>query len=189
MGASQARGIVKIWQMIFYPTLQVVLGLAIREQLGARWDTAVVLLALIFFGSCTAIQILIQEATRMLQAQGYEAIVNPKRSPVTVAVPNLNQMTTDKVVIDVERMFARVLIEFPNDMTEKTWIKRGRWQQLGGGGPEQFRNILRKWEAAGIVSKRNPNVNNSPYFVSRKSALAQIAGGRSPAPLSPTAKK
>jgi hypothetical protein len=154
-----------------------------------RWDTATAFVVLCILAVITAIRILgkalFEDATEMYRAAGYEAMINPKREPVTVNVPDLNPkfgLTSRTVQIDVERAFARVLMEFPNDMTEKTWIKRGRWQQIGGGGPEQFRNILHKWESAGIVSKRNPNVKNSAYFVSRKSALAQIAGGRLPSP-------
>lgn len=162
--------------MIFYPTLQVMLGLAIREQLGARWDTAVVLLALIFFGSCTAIQILIQEATRMLQAQAFDNQINPPRQPVTV-LSNLNEMSTAGVRIDVEKALAVVLMQFP-DLTEKKWLKAGTWQSIGGSSPGQFKEILYKWERAGVIAKKNPNVKNSPYRIARKAELARIAGGR-----------
>jgi hypothetical protein len=162
------------------------------RYLGKDWDTACWMFSLCFIGNCAGVYYLIGAGIDLYMARSFDNQVSPPRQVVTVNVPDLNPkfgLTLRPVQIDVERAFARVLMEFPNDMTEKTWIKRGRWQQLGGGGPEQFRNILHKWEAAGIVSKRNPNVINSPYFVSRKAGLAQIAGGRSPIYYPPTAPK
>jgi hypothetical protein len=173
----------KLWQLILYPTAQILIGFALSRRYGWAWDTVVVLLSLCLMATFTSIYILLSEVEQVLRSQAYDNQINPPRQPVTVNVPDLNPkfgLTLRPVQIDVERAFARVLMEFPNDMTEKTWIKRGRWQQLGGTSREQFKCILDKWEAAGIVSKRNPNVINSPYFVSRKAGLAQIAGGRSP---------
>jgi hypothetical protein len=171
----------RLWHLVTYPTAIIVIGYLPVRIFGLAWDTKCLLVAMCVMGNWVAIYILTSAAVDMFRAQGYEAQVNPPRQPVTVNFPDLNPkfaLSLRPVQIDVERAFARVLMEFPNDMTEKTWIKRGRWQQLGGTSREQFKGILDKWEAAGIVSKRNPNVINSPYFVSRKAGLAQIAGGR-----------
>ena len=86
-------------------------------------------------------------------------------------------LSTVGIQINLEKSLAVVLMQFP-DLTEKKWIKAGTWQSLGGSSPGQFRDILYKWERAGVIAKKNPNAKNSPYRIARKAELARIAGGR-----------
>jgi hypothetical protein len=144
-----------------------------------------------FVGNCSAVYYLIDAGIDLYRSQAFDNQIAPPRQPVTVNAPDLNStygLSLPSVQIDVEKALAVVLMQFP-DLTEKKWIKAGVWQSIGGSSPQQFRDILDKWYRAGVIAKKNPNAKNSPYRIARKAELARIAGGRSPAALSPTGQK
>jgi len=130
----------------------------------------------------TAVYILLSAFEQVLRAQGYEAVVNPIRQPVTV---NLNQMTTSKVVVDTERMFCRALLEFGDDITEATWL-RGRWQSLGGVGRSDFIACKDRLTRLGGLARVNPAAKNSPHRVADRHILEHRASHPSPVLRFPT---
>lgn len=107
-----------------------------------------------------------------------------KPAPAEKALPTIRNMgnpmyaaDTDKVVIDIERIFARALMEFPDDLTENKWLDSGIWKSWGGAGRDQFTDVLKKWKAEGIIARRG-TAKNAKYYVVSKGRLARVAGGR-----------
>jgi len=115
-----------------------------------------------------------------------------KRDDVPVTKPdeplkykNLNteyQATTTRVNVNVEQKFAKVIMDMWRtgikiDFTETYWIKKGNWQDIGGGGRSDFVDLLGRWELAGAIRRKNSN-KNSPYVIANKGRVVAAAGGR-----------
>lgn len=178
--------------MILYPTLQVMIGFAIRQYFGARWDTDIVLVALSLLSILTGIHILFQTLGQVLRAQAYDHQIAPPFRQVTV-IPNLNQtyaLTLHTVQIDVERAFCRALLDFPI-LTEAYWLKGSpsKWQSMGGVGRKDFADCKERLTRLGALARTNPNAKNSPHKVADRRILEHRANHPSPARTSPTVQK
>jgi hypothetical protein len=181
---------VKLWQMILYPTLQIMIGFALSRQYGWAWDTAFVLIATSILAVLTAVYILLQTLEQVLRAQGYEAQVNPPRQPVTVNVPDLNPkfaLSLRPVQIDVERAFAHQVVVMAHykdelNLTEKYWLGKhfgspSRWQKLGGKSRAQFSEMIERFIVAGAFIRSNPNAKNSTPIINSEAVLMKIVRG------------
>ena len=184
----------KLWHLTAYPSAIFLIGFIPVRIFGKDWDTFCLLLFSFFIGNCVAVYILIDSAVEMFRAQGYEAIVNPQRQPVTVNVPDLNPkygLTLRPVQIDTTRLFARALLEFPDNLTETYWLKGhpSKWHTMHGVGRADFVECKKHLTRLGALELVNPNATNSPHKVASRRILAQIAGGRSPVTHSPIGQK
>lgn len=180
----------KLWHLAVIPSILIIIGYIPVRIFGWDWSAAFWMVSFCLMANWIAIYILIEAAIDMYRSRAYDNQISPPRQPVTV---NLNQtypLTLRPVQIDVERMLATALMSFPDNLTYKYWIESGKWRSMNGRSYKQFQEILLRWEAAGIVARRNPNVNNSPYFVADRHGLARVAAGRySPSNTSPIGKK
>ena len=132
-----------------------------------------------FLAVCVVIKMLGETLEQIWRAQTFDSVMNPKREPVTVAVQNMNEMSTVGVSIDVERSFCLALINFPNT-TEAYWLNGNpsKWQSMGGIGRSDFVECKKNLTQIGALELKNPNAKNSTHRVANKHILARRAGGR-----------
>jgi len=178
-----------MWELFTYPSLIVLAGFMFVRTFGAGWDIVSnsLMVSFCFIACCVALRILLDSVIIMFRTELY--MQGKQQDRLVVVNSNQHQFVVDKVVYDMEKVLARALMEFPENLTEEYWIKSGRWKSMGGTGRDQFVEILRGWEARGIIARRNPNVKNSPYFIPNRHILVRVAAGRySPANNSPTAQ-
>jgi len=72
---------------------------------------------------------------------------------------------------DVEIAFAFALLQMyrKNEiikLTEGEWVTNGKWKTLGGGKPQNFRDLLDKWNTERIV-ERASQAKNAAWILSR----------------------
>src|SRR5512133_2934400 len=94
----------QLWQLILYPSLQILAGFAVTRRFGWAWDSAFILVTLCFLSVITGTYMLLYTLEQVLMVANWNADT-PKREPVVVKsyVNEPKQMTTTKVRYDTER--------------------------------------------------------------------------------------
>lgn len=94
----------------------------------------------------------------------------------------VHAFTTPQLKINVEMLFARALIAQSRGLldvklTEAYWVKSKRWENLGGVGALDFRDLIDRWERAGAIKRKNPNAENSTYIIDDGLKIGRAAAG------------
>jgi hypothetical protein len=171
----------RLWQLILYPSLQLLTGFVLSRRYGWAWDTGFILISLCFLSVMTGAYMLLYTLEQVLKVQAWDATTPPKQEPTKV--PNLGglQMTTLSVKYDTERMFCKALLEFPN-LTEAYWLKGNpsKWQSMGGVGRRDFVMCKDRLTKIGALARTNPQAGNSPHKVADRRILEHRASHPTP---------
>ena len=131
-------------------------------------DYGAAILALLVANEITLLKILIS-----LQDKNVLPRLSPKLkyNQVVLRLRNMGEVKPVPALDpDVEIRFARALLIAPKGtikLTEAEWILTGRWKELGGGAPVNFRKVMDKWSVEKIVYRSNPGVKKSTYVLAR----------------------
>jgi len=171
----------QLWQLVLYPSLQILTGFCLSRRYGWAWDTGFILVSSCFLSIITALYILLCSLEHALRMQSWDLETTSKREPVTVSINNLNQLATVGVRYDTERMFCKALLEFPN-LTESYWLKGNpsKWQSMGGTGRSDFVKCKERLTRLGALERTNPQAVNSPHKVADRRILEHRAQHPSP---------
>jgi hypothetical protein len=179
----------KLWELIAWPTLQVLIGVAImywfKDDIG-YFAAIVALVTLCLLALYTASRIM---------AEAYDYIRTPVTVPnfvksepeikITNMGNSLYAAQSPKVTIDVYQAFARKVVRMWHDptrvnLTQSYWLKDGspsRFEQIGGVSQPQFSDMIDRFVGRGAFEKVNPHAKNSPVKVADINIVSAISRG------------
>ena len=172
----------RLWQLVLYPSLQLLSGFAITRRFGWAWDTGFILISLCLLSVLTCAYMLLYTLECILRAAYWEGADHKVLQPVK-PIPNLNvyHLEVVKVKQDTERMFCKALLEFEN-LTESYWLKGSpsKWQSLGGVGRSDFVKCKDRLTRLGALERTNPQATNSPHRIANRRILEHRASHPTP---------
>ena len=130
----------------------------------------------------TALYMLLYTLEQVLLLAKWEAPTEPKKE-INVPIKNLNafQLSSQSIRYDVERMFCKALLEFPN-LTESYWLNGNpsKWQSMGGAGRKDFVACKDRLARIGALERTNPQARNSPHRIADRRILEHRASRPTP---------
>lgn len=89
------------------------------------------------------------------------------------------------VVADVDESLVKIMARYllaeletkslaDVDLSETKWVRRGEWKELSGGTPEQWRAVMDRLEAAGIVERKGAKRTRVLSTAKRPSVVAKL---------------
>lgn len=152
------------------------------RHFGIAWDSVLIFVYLVFLAIVTTLYMLLYTLEQVLRVRNWDAPIEPKKEYINHPI-NLNtfQLSTPQVKYDVERMFCKALLEFPN-LTESYWLKGSpsKWQSLGGVGRSDFVKCKDRLTRLGALERTNPQATNSPHRIADRRILEHRASRPTP---------
>ena len=171
----------KLWELILYPSMQIMTGFFLSRRFGWAWDTVLVTVFLCVLSILTGIYILLGTLVQVMQIINWNT-PESKREPVIVKT-QFNQLhaATVGIKFDTERMFCKSLLEFEN-LTESYWLKGNpsKWQSIGGAGRSDFVKCKERLTRLGALERTNPQAANSPHRIADRRILQHRASRPTP---------